>query len=99
MKFNDPDIKYFLSAQNVAVVGTSNGERKLLGEDIRNANGRCIKSRDMFNHADYCEAPKKVIWLQKDTSLPPICRVNSACVVCLDGGVAFYYEGQGGGER
>ena len=78
VKFDDPDIKYFLSAQNVAVVGTSNGERKLLGEDIRNANGRCIKSRDMFNHADYCEAPKKVIWLQKDTSLPPICRVNSA---------------------
>ncbi len=56
VKSDDPDIKYFLSAQNVAVVGTSNGERKLLGEDIRNANGRCIKSRDMFNHADYCEA-------------------------------------------
>lgn len=78
VKFDDPDIKYFLSAQNVAVVGTSNGKRKLLGEDIRNDNGRCIKSRDMFNHADYCEAPNKVIWLQKDTSLPPICRVNSA---------------------
>ncbi len=78
VKFNDPDIKYFLSAQNVAVVGTSSGERKLLGEDIRNDNGRCIKSRDMFNHADYCEAPSKVIWLQKDSSLPPICRVNSA---------------------
>ena len=56
VKFDDPDIKYFLSAQNVAVVGASNGERKLLGEDIRNDNGRCIKSRDMFNHADYCEA-------------------------------------------
>ncbi len=79
MKFDDPDIKFYLSAQNVAVVGTSDGERKLLGEDIRNANGRCIKSRDMFkNYADYCEAPKKVIWLQKDPSLPPICRVNSA---------------------
>ena len=77
VRFDDPDIKYFLSAQNVAVVETVNGERKLLGEDIRNANGRCIKSRDMFNHADYCKAPNKVIWLQKDTSLPPICRVNT----------------------
>jgi phosphoenolpyruvate carboxykinase (ATP) len=77
VKFNDPDIKYFLSAQNVAVVGTADGGRKLLGEDIRNANGRCIKSRDMFNHADYCGAPNKVIWLQKDSSLPPVCRVNS----------------------
>ncbi len=78
MKFDDPDIKYFLSAQNVAVVGTLDAERKLLCEDIRNDNGRCIKSRDMFNYADYCEAPNKVIWLQKDSSLPPICRVNSA---------------------
>ena len=78
VKFNDPNIRYFLSAQNVAVLGTPEGERKLLGEDIRNANGRCIKSRDMFTHADYCGVPDKVIWLQKDSSLPPICKVNSA---------------------
>jgi phosphoenolpyruvate carboxykinase (ATP) len=85
VKFNDPDIKYFLSAQNVAVAATMNGERKLLCEDIRNANGRCIKSRDMFNHADYCDAPNKVIWLQKDSSLPPICRLNSAVLAVTMG--------------
>ncbi|MDA8326695.1 MAG: phosphoenolpyruvate carboxykinase (ATP) [Nitrospiraceae bacterium] len=78
VKFNDPIISYFYSAQNVAVLETPDGERKIIAEDIRNDNGRCIKSRDMFNHADFCAAPGKVIWLQKDTSLPPICRVNSA---------------------
>jgi phosphoenolpyruvate carboxykinase (ATP) len=77
VKFDDPNIRYFLSAQNVAVFGTSDGKRKLLGEDVRNDNGRCIKSRDMFRHADSCGVPDKVIWLQKDSSLPPVCRVNS----------------------
>ena len=37
-----------------------------MGEDIRNDNGRCIKSRDMFNIADSCARPGQVIWLQKD---------------------------------
>ena len=78
VKFNDSIIKYFYSAQNVAVLETPEGERKIVAEDIRNDNGRCIKSRDMFNHADHCAAPDKVIWLQKDTSIPPICKVNSA---------------------
>ncbi|MDA8157536.1 MAG: phosphoenolpyruvate carboxykinase (ATP) [Actinomycetota bacterium] len=78
VRFNDPIIKYFYSAQNVAVLETPEGERKIVAEDIRNDNGRCIKSRDMFDHADYCAAPDKVIWLQKDPSIPPICKVNSA---------------------
>jgi phosphoenolpyruvate carboxykinase (ATP) len=77
VKFDDPDIKYFYSAQNVAVVQTPDGRKKLVCEDIRNDNGRCIKSRDMFNHAEHCGMPGKVVWLQKDTSLPPICRVNT----------------------
>lgn len=75
--FDDPDIKYFFSAQNTGVTELPDGERKLVCEDIRNDNGRCLKSRDMFNHADSCERPGMVIWLQKDTSLPPICRVDS----------------------
>lgn len=78
VKFDDPDLKYYYSAQNVAVIQTLDGERKLLCEDIRNDNGRCLKSRDMFNYADHCGSPGKVVWLQKDTSLPPICRINSA---------------------
>jgi len=74
--FDDPDIKYFYSAQNVGVT-LLEGRRRMVCEDIRNENGRCIKSRDMFNHADFCERPGMVIWLQKDTSLPPIAKVDS----------------------
>jgi len=76
--FNDPIQKYFYSAQNVGVSADSNGEKCIVAEDIRNSNGRCIKSRDMFRHADSCKRPGLVIWLQKDTSLPPICRVKKS---------------------
>lgn len=77
VKFDDPDIGYFYSAQNVGITELPDGKRKLVCGDIRNDNGRCLKSRDMFNHADSCERPGMVIWLQKDTSLPPICRIDS----------------------
>jgi phosphoenolpyruvate carboxykinase (ATP) len=77
VKFGDPDIKYFYSVQNLGVTITPDGKRKLVASDIRNPNGRCLKSRDMFNHADFCERPGAVIWLQKDPSLPPICKANS----------------------
>jgi phosphoenolpyruvate carboxykinase (ATP) len=77
VEFQDTIIKYFYSAQNVGITTLPNGRKTLVCRDIRNDNGRCLKTRDMFNHADSCERPGKVIWLQKDTSLPPISKVNS----------------------
>jgi phosphoenolpyruvate carboxykinase (ATP) len=74
--FNDPIIKYFYSAQNVAVTETG-GKKLMVAEDIRNDNGRCIKARDMFNHTDSCKKPGKVIWLQKDQSIPPVCKISN----------------------
>ncbi len=74
--FDDPLLPYFYSAQNVGVTTTAKGERRIVCEDIRNNNGRCIKSRDMFVHADFCKQPGILIWLQKDTGLPPISKVK-----------------------
>jgi phosphoenolpyruvate carboxykinase (ATP) len=76
VKYKDPQIKYFFTAQNVAVTQEPDGKKRLVAYDVRNRNGRCIKSRDMFNYANACERPGYVIWLQKDPSLPPICRVK-----------------------
>jgi phosphoenolpyruvate carboxykinase (ATP) len=75
VEFRDPIIKYFYSAQNVAVTDIGNGTREIVARDIRNDNGRCIKSRDMFTIADSCPRPGILIWLQKDQSLPPIMKV------------------------
>ncbi len=73
--FRDPIIEYFYSAQNVAVTDLGDGRREIVAEDIRTDNGRCIKSRDMFNIADSCGRPGQLIWLQKDQSLPPVMKV------------------------
>ncbi|OGW39351.1 MAG: hypothetical protein A2Y97_12970 [Nitrospirae bacterium RBG_13_39_12] len=77
VEFKDPIISYFYTAQNIGVTELPDGSKRLVCADIRNDNGRCIKTRDMFNHADFCSRPGMVIWLQKDTSLPPISKVNS----------------------
>jgi phosphoenolpyruvate carboxykinase (ATP) len=80
LEFGDSVTCYFYSAQNVAVTQVSEGVRKIVGRDIRNENGRCLKSRDMFNHANSCPKPGIVIWLQKDSSLPPICKISHSAL-------------------
>ncbi len=86
--FDDPILKYFYSAQNVAVTCVDNGKKSckmMVNEDVRNNNGRCLKSRDMFTHATHCERPEMVIWLQKDTSLPPISKVKGSSLAVAMG--------------
>ncbi|MCI4627207.1 MAG: phosphoenolpyruvate carboxykinase (ATP) [Candidatus Magnetoovum sp. WYHC-5] len=73
---NDAQLKYFYTAQNMAITMTPDGQKRLIGQDMRNNNGRCIKSRDMFRHSNFCERPGSVVWLQKDPSLPPITRID-----------------------
>ncbi len=75
--FDDPTIPYFYSAMNVGTTMFPDGKAKMVCEDIRNDNGRCLKSRDMFNISNFCTRPGSVVWLQKDTSLPPVCKVTS----------------------
>jgi len=82
---NDPLLKYFYSAQNVGVMNTADGGKAMVNGDIRNSNGRCLKSRDMFRHAESCQRPGTLIWLQKDTSLPPISKVMGSSLAVAMG--------------
>lgn len=82
---DDPQLKYFYSAQNVGVMATADGGKRLVNGDVRNNNGRCLKSRDMFRHAEYCARPGMLIWLQKDTSLPPISKVTGSSLAVAMG--------------
>jgi phosphoenolpyruvate carboxykinase (ATP) len=80
------DQKYFHSTQNVGVTLTDSSQKRLVCQDIRNPNGRCIKSRDILNNiSDYTERPGKIIWLQMDTSLPPICKVKGSSLAVAMG--------------
>lgn len=64
------------SFMNVGVLPTE-GKKIPLLNDVRNANGRCVKSRDVLGTvADRTGKPDLVVWLMKDSTLPPIVRLD-----------------------
>lgn len=69
---------YFVTVQNVGVTLDENGKRVLVTEDIRNGNGRTVKSRySTPNRVDAITEPIDAIyWIMKDDTLPPIVRVK-----------------------
>ena len=70
------DWKYLVSAMNHGCI-TVDGEVKLLGLDVRNANGRALFDRDLLgSYVNRCAFPKVMCWLTKDTCLPPIIRYS-----------------------
>ncbi len=75
-----PEQDYFVTVQNVGVTLNEKNERVLVTEDIRNVNGRTIKSRySTPNRVDMIEEPINAIyWIMKDETLPPIVRVTDS---------------------
>ncbi|MER2181132.1 MAG: phosphoenolpyruvate carboxykinase, partial [Desemzia incerta] len=73
-----PEVDYFVTVQNVGVTQDENGNKVLLTEDLRNGNGRTIKSRySTPNRVDKFEEPiNAVFWIMKDDSLPPVLKIN-----------------------
>jgi len=63
-----PDNKYLLSLQNCGVTRDENGKLMVVSEDIRNGNGRAVKSRFWTpNRIDRIDEPLNAIcWLMKD---------------------------------
>ena len=73
-----PEQDYFVTIQNVGVTLNEEGKRVLVTEDIRNGNGRTVKSRySTPNRVDKIDEPIDAIyWIMKDETLPPIVRVK-----------------------
>lgn len=73
-----PANKYLLTLQNVGVTLDENGNKVVLAEDVRNNNGRAIKSQfwtdNRVNHVD--EPVNAIVWLMKDKILPPILKID-----------------------
>jgi phosphoenolpyruvate carboxykinase (ATP) len=82
-----PDNKYLLTAQNVGVTLDKNGKKVIVPEDIRNGNGRAIKSRFWSpNRIDFINEPVNAIfWLMKDPTLPPALKLNNSVVASVMG--------------
>jgi len=77
---SSPDNKYLLTIQNVGATLDKDGLLVPVTEDIRNGNGRALKSKFWTKHRAYKFDNKvdSIFWIMKDDSLPPILKINSS---------------------
>ncbi len=81
------DNKYLLTAQNCSATLDEEGKVVLVTEDIRNGNGRAIKSKLWSpNRVDKIEAPVNAIfWIMKDPTIPPVVKLKGASLASVMG--------------
>ena len=82
-----PDNMYLLSAQNCSATMDEEGKIQLVTEDIRNGNGRAIKSKLWSpNRVDKINSPvNSIIWIMKDPTIPPVVKLKGAALASVMG--------------
>ncbi len=82
-----PDNEYLLTAQNCSCTMDSEGKIQLVTEDIRNGNGRAIKSKLWSpNRVDKIDSPVNAIfWIMKDPTIPPVVKLKGAALASVMG--------------
>lgn len=81
------DNKYLLTAQNCAATMDEDGKIVLVTEDIRNGNGRAIKSKLWSpNRVDKIDSPVNAIfWIMKDPTIPPVVKLKGSSLASVMG--------------
>ncbi|MCM1180988.1 MAG: phosphoenolpyruvate carboxykinase (ATP) [Clostridium sp.] len=81
------DNKYLLTVQNCSATMDEDGKIQLVTEDIRNGNGRAIKSKLWSpNRVDKIDAPVNAIfWIMKDPTIPPVVKLKGAALASVMG--------------
>lgn len=78
---------FFTTVMNVGVTLNRDGKKVLVTEDLRNGNGRTIKSRyASVNRVD--KEPAKItsiFWIMKDNSLPPVVKLEDPVLAATFG--------------
>ncbi|MDZ4182797.1 MAG: phosphoenolpyruvate carboxykinase (ATP) [Candidatus Cloacimonadaceae bacterium] len=70
-----PDWKYALALMNHMIVEVD-GKRQPIGLDVRNSNGRALLDRALLGkYVNRCAFPKALVWLMKDSVLPPVIKL------------------------
>lgn len=84
---NCEDNKYLLTAQNCSATIDEDGKIVLVTEDIRNGNGRAIKSKLWSpNRVDKIPEPvNSIFWIMKDPTLPPVIKLKGASLASVMG--------------
>jgi phosphoenolpyruvate carboxykinase (ATP) len=82
-----PDNKYLITMQNCGATIDNEGKIVPVTEDIRNGNGRAIKSKLWAaNRVDKMDEPvNTIVWLMKDHTLPPVIRVDDPILASVMG--------------
>ncbi len=83
----DPANKYLLTVQNCGVTIDDEGNKVIVTEDIRNGNGRAVKSKLWAeNRVDKIDEPVDAIaWLMKDATLPPVVKLTDPVLAAVMG--------------
>jgi phosphoenolpyruvate carboxykinase (ATP) len=81
------DNKYLLTLQNCGVTKDTDDKLIVVPEDIRNGNGRAMKSSFWSpNRVDRIDEPLSAIcWLMKDPTIPPILRLTDPSLAATMG--------------
>ena len=74
------DNKYILTQQNNGAIALADGKVVSVTEDIRNGNGRAVKSKLWSpNRVDRINEPiNAIFWLMKDPTIPPVLKLSGA---------------------
>lgn len=82
-----PDNNYLITVQNCGATLDADGKMVIVTEDIRNGNGRAIKSKLWAaNRVDKMdEAINSIVWLMKDHSLPPVIKLEDPVLASVMG--------------
>lgn len=82
-----PDNKYLITMQNCGATRDKDGKMVPVTEDIRNGNGRAIKSRLWAaNRVDKLSEPiSSIVWLMKDNALPPVLKLEDPILASVMG--------------
>lgn len=72
------DNKFILTLQNNGATRYPDGKVRVVSEDLRNGNGRAVKSRLWSpNRVDRINEPiNAIFWLMKDETLPPVIKLE-----------------------
>ncbi len=84
---SSPDNKYLVTVQNCGVTIDENGHKVIVTEDIRNGNGRAVKSKLWSpNRVDKIDEPVNAIfWIMKDPTIPPVVKLKGASLASVMG--------------
>lgn len=80
-------VDYYLTMQNVGATKDKNNNIVPVLQDIRNGNGRTVKSRYVTeNRVDVLDDKlDAVFWIMKDDSLPPVVKVEEPILAAVFG--------------